>query len=108
MKRFASHYIYLPNQGFLKQYVIEICEGHITNLFRLTEEAENIQWMPGGVIVLMPERMQICEISFDKPILSGSVSLDVQMLSARIPYFFYPFNFVKMKPIHETRYTLLL
>ena len=54
MKRFASHYIYLPNQGFLKQYVIEICEGHITSLFRLTEEAENIQWMPGGVIVLMP------------------------------------------------------
>lgn len=54
MKRFASHYLLIPDIGFIKQQVVEINdEGIVQNIFPLTEEIESVEWMP-GVIVLFP------------------------------------------------------
>ena len=54
MKRFASHYLLIPDIGFIKQQVVEINdEGIVQNIFPLTEEIESVEWMP-GVIVLLP------------------------------------------------------
>lgn len=55
MKRFASHYLYVPDTGFLKQHVIEVEEEYVVNFFPLTEEIESVEWMP-GVIELVPEK----------------------------------------------------
>ena len=49
MKRFASHYLYVPDTGFLKQYVIEVEEEYVVNFFPLTEEIESVEWMPGVI-----------------------------------------------------------
>lgn len=36
MKRFASHFLFLPAYGYLKQYAIETEEGMVVRLFPLT------------------------------------------------------------------------
>ena len=54
MKRFASHYLFMTDVGFIKQQVVEITdEGVVRDTFPLTEEIESVEWMP-GVIVLLP------------------------------------------------------
>lgn len=78
MKRYASHYLYIPNIGFLKQQVVELNEGRVIRLFPLTEEIESVEWMP-GVIELVTEQ--------------GIVT----------PYLLYPFDFISMQPVAETR-----
>ena len=41
MKRFASHYLFMPDVGFIKQQVVEITdEGVVRDTFPLTEEIE--------------------------------------------------------------------
>lgn len=78
MKRYASHYLYIPAIGFLKQQVVELSEGRVVRFFPLTEEIESVEWMP-GVIELVTEQ--------------GVV----------IPYLLYPFDFISMQPVAETR-----
>ena len=47
MKRFASHYLFMPDVGFIKQQVVEITdEGVVRDTFPLTEEIESGEWMP--------------------------------------------------------------
>ena len=53
MKRFASHFLFLPAYGYLKQYAIETEEGMVVRLFPLTEEIENVEWLPGSDCVWM-------------------------------------------------------
>ncbi len=107
MKRFASHYTYLPGQGFLKRWVVETCEKHIVRLFPLTEEVENTEWL-AGVIVLLPEGMQTDEVLFDAQILLEDIPREVQAsLPKQTIYLFYPFDFIGMKPVAETRHTRL-
>ena len=38
IKRFASHFIFLPGHGYLKQYVVGVEEGQVVSAFPLTEE----------------------------------------------------------------------
>ncbi|WP_308768518.1 hypothetical protein [uncultured Bacteroides sp.] len=55
MKRFASHYLFLPEAGYLKQQVVEVTdEGTIQRVFPLKEEMESVEWLP-GVIALLTE-----------------------------------------------------
>ena len=82
MKRFASHYLYVPDTGFLKQHVIEVKEEYVVNFFPLTEEIESVEWMP-GVIELVPEKGKFRA------------------------YLLYPFNFQTMQPVAGTRHRLL-
>ena len=52
MKRFASHFLFLPAYGYLKQYAIETEEGMVVRLFPMTEEIENVEWLPGHNFLL--------------------------------------------------------
>lgn len=53
MKRFASHYLFLPDTGFIKQQVVEVTDdGTVQNVFPLTEEVESVEWMPGVIVLI--------------------------------------------------------
>lgn len=78
MKRFASHYLYLPNKGFMKQYVIEMERGYVVNFYPLTEEIESVEWMP-GVIELAPQEDKL------------------------YAFILYPFDFKTMQPVAGTQ-----
>ena len=57
MKRFAAHYLLLPDVGFIRQQVVEIAdEGYARDIFPLTEEIESVEWMP-GLIALLPDKI---------------------------------------------------
>ena len=74
MKRFASHYLFLPGYGYLKQYVVEVDQGYAVRIFPLKEEVEDVEWLP-GVIALFPE------------------GPDGELAS----YLYYPFDFISGK-----------
>ena len=80
MKRFASHYLFVPESGFLKQYEVELEEERVVRFFPLTEEIESVEWMP-GVIVLSKEKAE-------------------DLFSA---FILYPFDFTTMQPVAETQ-----
>lgn len=119
MKRYASHYLYLPEVGYLKQHAIEMEEGHVIRIFPLSEEIENTEWLP-GVIVLLPESEPITEDSwvsiFDKqvsPFLSSGEEecpkggVIGESATPLIPYLFSPFDFTTMQPVSGTRHRQL-
>lgn len=110
MKRYASHYLYIPGIGFLKQYVVELNEGWVVNLFPLTEEIESVEWMP-GVIVLSTEQdidrnVKELNASGKCSTLSYSISsmMETNILASRLhSYLLYSFDFTAMQPVAETR-----
>lgn len=126
MKRFASHYLFMPDVGFIKQQVVEITdEGVVRDTFPLTEEIESVEWMP-GVIVLLPAD-QLEEIKNTGMILKN-IPFQINLPSvsnqssqcfneylqeaekkgeALFPYLFYPFDFTSMQPVDGTRHRLL-
>lgn len=83
MKRFASHYLYVPDTGFLKQQVVEMKGKYVVRFFPLTEEIESVEWLP-GVIELTIIEDKLCA------------------------YLSYPFDFTRMQPVAETRRRQLL
>ena len=127
MKRFASHYLFMPDVGFIKQQVVEITdEGVVRDTFPLTEEIESVEWMP-GVIVLLPAD-QLEEIKNTGMILKNIPVFQINLPSvsnqfsqcfneylqeaekkgeALFPYLFYPFDFTSMQPVDGTRHRLL-
>lgn len=127
MKRFASHYLFMPDVGFIKQQVVEITdEGVVRDTFPLTEEIESVEWMP-GVIVLLPAD-QLEEIKNTGMILKNIPVFQINLSSvsnqssqcfneylqeaekkgeALFPYLFYPFDFTSMQPVAGTRHRLL-
>lgn len=78
MKRFASHYLYAPDTGFLKQQVVEMEGEYVVRFFPLTEEIESVEWLP-GVIELTQVKDKFCA------------------------YLLFPFDFTMMQPVAETR-----
>lgn len=78
MKRFASHYLFVPNTGFLKQQVIEMEEEYVVRFFPLTEEIESVEWLP-GVIELAPQENKL------------------------FAFVLYPFDFKTMQPVAGTQ-----
>ena len=114
MKRYASHYIYVPGIGFLKQYVVELCEGQVVSLFPLTEEIESVEWLP-GVILLSAEQhigKNVKELNAaDKcstllHSISSMIEADI-VASGLTPYLLYPFDFTAMQPVAGTRHRQL-
>ena len=79
MKRYASHYLFLPERGYLKQHAIEVEAGRVVRIFPLSEEIEDTEWLP-GVIVLHRE---------------SDASLT--------PFLLYPFDFTTMQPVAGTQ-----
>ena len=128
MKRFASHYLFLPDTGFMKQQVVEISDdGTVQRVFPLTEEVESVEWMP-GVIALIPichsERSEESILLYCKEeILRFALNVRADDANAAlafagslhclsqqfklIPILLYPFDFTSMQPVAETRHRLL-
>ena len=127
MKRFASHYLFMTDVGFIKQQVVEITdEGVVRDTFPLTEEIESVEWMP-GVIVLLPadqleeikntgmilKNIPVFQINFPSVSNQSSQCFNEYLQEAEkkgealFPYLFYPFDFTSMQPVDGTRHRLL-
>ena len=83
MKRFAAHYLLLPDVGFIRQQVVEIAdEGYVRDVFPLTEEIESVEWMPGLIALLPVNEIKNTEMfsknisvfQFNFPIVSDQTS----------------------------------
>ncbi|WP_279114943.1 hypothetical protein [Bacteroides acidifaciens] len=127
MKRFASHYLLIPDIGFIKQQVVEINdEGIVQNIFPLTEEIESVEWMPGVIVLFPVSRMEEIENTGmnlkNIPVFQLNLPVAVNQPShclgkfldefqrrgeALLPYLFYPFDFISMQPVDGTRHRLL-
>lgn len=112
-RRFASHFILLPGQGYLKQYIVEVSDSYATSLFSLTEEMEDVEWFP-GVIALLPEQVITFGEYTDIFLKSYPVLLELPQDFSRelasaglIASLFFPFDFTSMQPAAGTRHRLL-
>ena len=116
MKRFVSHYLYIPTYGFLKQYVIEInSNGHVSTLYPLIEEAESIIWVPGVILLITPEQLSEMEKElqdsekqttfFKQEYIKTELPVEYNNMfdSELIAYRLYPFDFAKMQPSEGAR-----
>ena len=127
MKRFASHYLFMPDVGFIKQQVVEITdEGVVRDTFPLTEEIESVEWMP-GVIVLLPadqleeikntgmilKNITVFQINPSNILNQSSRCFEESLKELKekgevlFPVLFYPFDFISMQPVDGTRHRLL-
>ena len=124
MKRFAAHYLLLPDVGFIRQQVVEIAdEGYVRDVFPLTEEIESVEWMPGLIALLPVNEIKNTEMfsknisvfQFNFPIVSDQTSQCFKEALAAsekrgevlFPSLFYPFDFTSMQPVAGTRHRLL-
>lgn len=110
MKRYASHYLYLPKWGYLKTHVAEVEMGRVVNIFPLHEEMEDTEWLP-GIIGLFPAETEEKEIQLKPERVLNTIPLScLSEIRQTItnPYLFYPFDFTIMKPVAETQHTQLL
>ncbi|NDV81947.1 hypothetical protein [Bacteroides sp. 51] len=110
MKRFASHYLYIPSYGFLKQYVVEVNnDGHVTALYPLREESESIIWTPGVILLVTPEWLTKIEewqgsIIFEHKQIKTELPVEynnmasIELAAVRL----YPFDFTQMQPTGST------
>lgn len=69
MKRFASHFLFLPAYGYLKQYAVETEEGSVVRIFPLTEEIENVEWLPGAIVLLTQDELK--ELDTNSPLVNA-------------------------------------
>ena len=127
MKRFASHYLFMTDVGFIKQQVVEITdEGVVRDTFPLTEEIESGEWMP-GVIVLLPadhleeikntgmilKNIPVFQINPSNILNQSSRCFEESLKELKekgevlFPVLFYPFDFISMQPVDGTRHRLL-
>lgn len=58
MKRYASHFLFLPPHGYLKQQVVETEAGRVVRIFPLTEEIEDVSWLPGAIVLCGRQMME--------------------------------------------------
>lgn len=110
IKRFASHFIFLPGYGYLKQYVVGVEEGRVVSVFPLTEEIEGVEWFP-GVIALLNNEEDISEgysgiFQKSSEVLEELPEFFCQETfpSGISAYLFYPFDFTTMQPVGGTRH----
>lgn len=109
MKRYATHFLFLPEYGYLKQYVIETEEGRVVHMFPLTEEIENVEWLPGAIILLNQEELLYSErihVKFRKKLLS-ILPPSVDRVLRLFPLYFSQFDITTMLPVAGTRHKLL-
>lgn len=110
MKRYASHFLFLPRYGFLERQVVELKDGRISRVFPLTEEVENTEWMPGVIALLPPDadnKMPDFSRSLRRlPAMPSAI--DVVQLRACVPVLLFPFDFTAMQPVAGTRRRPLL
>ena len=127
MKRFASHYLFMPDVGFIKQQVVEITdEGVVRGVFPLTEEIESVEWMPGVIVLLSESQVEeikntgmilknipVFQINPSNILNQSSRCFEESLKELKekgevlFPVLFYPFDFISMQPVDGTRHRLL-
>lgn len=123
MKRFASHYLYIPAYGFLKQYIIETDEdGQVSSVFPMTEEIESVSWMPGVIMLLSEKQMSEQGLeqknfnfyrNFFDPLFPGEKLREIPaaFLDCYCHYAeaiqIFPFDFTLMQPALNAKYKRL-
>ena len=110
IKRFASHFIFLPGYGYLKQYVVGVEEGRVVSVFPLTEEIEGVEWFPGVIVLLNNEEdiskgysgifQKANEVLQELP----EVFCQETFPSRISAYLFYAFDFTTMQPVGGTQH----
>lgn len=121
MKRVATHYLYLPSHGFLKQYVVEIDEeGVVATLFPLDGESESVVWLPGVIVLVSQDRLDSYGVDFPlegeelaafinfNSIADHQVCTDEYTSQKYIAFRLYPFDYVQMKPLLHTKMQRLI
>lgn len=107
MKRYASHYLYLPGHGFLWHYVVQMHRNRVEALFPMSDEIESTEWQP-GVIVLVSSEAGVPALSFNSKDILSEVPVEVvEHVSCLVPVLLFPFDFTRMEPVSETRHKLL-
>ncbi len=118
MKRYASHFLFLPGYGYLRQFAVEMEGERAVRLFPLSEEVENTEWLP-GVILLLDEDIRPDMASYEPYFntahvwqsVPGSLSHLLEDGKGRsvsfIPYLLFPFDFTAMRPVAGTRHRRL-
>ena len=135
MKHFASHYLYLPGTGFLKQQVVTVSdEGFVEAIAPLTHEVESVEWIPGVIALFSTEQLEALKkntagfekkaAGFEKKAAgfahnhqdgceqsSRHFQATIKALKEKsiflYPCVFYPFDFTSMQPVAGTRHKLL-
>lgn len=111
MKRFASHYLFLPEYGYLKQYAVETEKGYVVRIFPLTEEVEVTEWFPGVIALLVQDKAGLSTPSFifNQTVLDSIPHLFTTKICSQnlVPCLFYPYNFTIMQPADSSKYKLL-
>ena len=111
MKRFASHFLFLPAYGYLKQYAIETEEGMVVRLFPLTEEIENVEWLPGAIVLLTQNELKEPDTIFSLTNASRNLLITppsfIDGSCGLMPVYFSNFDITTMLPVDGTRHKLL-
>lgn len=111
MKRYASHYLFLPGYGYLKYFSLDMEDGRVARMYPLSEEVEDTEWLPGIIVLLnghMRNEAASYEAYFYTALTLSSVPESVEeRLSSFIPYLLSPFDFTTMRPVAGTRHRRL-
>ena len=107
MKRFASHFLFLPAYGYLKQYAIETEEGIVVRLFPLTEEI----WLPGAIVLLTQNELKEPDIIFSLTNASRNLLITppsfIDGSCGLMPVYFPNFDTATLLPAAGSRHKLL-
>ena len=109
MKRFAAHYIFIPESGFFKLHAIEMEGEYVYRIFPCSEEIESVEWFPGVILLIPQERMDINNTLFNLT-NTGEQSITIPEITSCMKwqaYLLFPFDFATMQPVDGTRHRLL-
>ncbi len=109
MKRYASHYLLWPGVGYLKQFAVEVQDGYAVRVYPCMQERESVEWHPGVLLLATEKETQAKEPSFfHHPVLSAEkLPENAESLltrEKRKAILLYPFDFISLRPVGETRH----
>ena len=107
MKRYASHFLFFPDYGYLERHTVEMCGGRIVRIFPLEEEVESTEWLPGVIALLADEEGDLSVFGRRRDRLQVVPPMVEKELSSLFPVLFFPFDFITMRPVAGTRRRLL-
>ena len=112
MKRFASHFLFLPAYGYLKQYAIETEEGIVVRLFPLTErDGKMMEWLPGAIVLLTQNELKEPDTIFSLTNASRNLLITppsfIDGSCGLMPVYFPNFDTATLLPAAGTRHKLL-
>jgi hypothetical protein len=101
IKRYASHFLLLPEYGFLKQCVVETGqERDVLRVFLFLEELETVEWHPGVILLSEKEEdknriNQLFQIRY-RLLSDIPAAFQTNISTKQFVYLLYPFDFKRM------------